>query len=65
MDIARKLELAEQHIRSISQHDDADMAIRAAALDRLVQRIDAERASMAERVQRRIEDALRSPATQQ
>ena len=54
MDIKRKIDLAEQHVRSISRHDDEDMAVRSAALAKVAQFIDAERKAMGERVQARI-----------
>lgn len=55
MDITRKLEIAEQSIRSISQHDDADSGLRDAALKRLEAFVEAERAGMLARVQERID----------
>ncbi len=50
MDIKRKLEIAEQSIRSISTHDDQDSALRIAAMERLEKFIEAERQSMVDRV---------------
>ncbi len=50
MDLKRKIELTEQHVRSISRHDDADMAIREAALAKVEKCIAAEREAMAARV---------------
>lgn len=58
MDINRKIELATASIASITRHDDADTAIRGAALDKLIELIGAERAAMNERVQDRIKEAL-------
>lgn len=55
MKINRKIELAEQAIRSISQHDDADLNLRAAALDRLAATIEAERLAAQARLQAKIE----------
>jgi hypothetical protein len=54
MDIRRKLEIVEQSVASISRHDDEDMAVRSAALDRVDAFIAAERAKMKERVDERI-----------
>lgn len=55
MKIAEKLPYAEQHIRSISRHDDQDAAVRIAALDRLQRFIDAEKAEIELRVQAKID----------
>jgi hypothetical protein len=62
MDINRKLELAEQHIHSISRHDEIDMAVREAVLDRVIATIKAERGEMQARVKARAEAALQPPA---
>ncbi|HCZ47426.1 MAG TPA: hypothetical protein DCZ11_00285 [Gammaproteobacteria bacterium] len=55
MKLNRKIELAEQAIKSISRHDDADLAVRDAALRRLEEFIGAERAAAAERVHAEIQ----------
>ena len=54
MDIAKKLDYARQAINVIAQHDDEDSAVRKAALDRLNEHIEAERAAIAARVAERI-----------
>ncbi len=54
MNITRKIEIAEQAVRSISQHDDADTTLRDAALKRLEGFIETERASMAKRIEEQI-----------
>ena len=54
MDIKRKLEVAQQAIQSISTHDDEDLAVRNAALDRIVALVEAEKAAAAQRVAERI-----------
>jgi len=54
MKLNRKLEIAEQAIRSISTHDDEDAAVRDAALKRLEEFIEAERQAAAQRVQAKI-----------
>ena len=58
MKINRKIEIAEQAIRSISQHDDAELAMRDAALSRLVATIEAERTAAHARVQATIDEQL-------
>lgn len=58
MNIKRKIEMAEQAIRSISQHDDADLTIRDAALAKLGATIAAERTAAQARVQERVAEAL-------
>lgn len=50
MHLTRKIEIAEQSVRSISTHDDLDAAVRHAALQRLAQFIDAERKAIDERI---------------
>lgn len=54
MDIKRKIELAQQSIASIARHDDEDLAVREAALNRVGEIIAAERDQMEERVKARI-----------
>lgn len=54
MDIKRKIELTEQHVRFISRADDTDVALRAAALDRVAQVVAAERKAMNARLAERI-----------
>lgn len=58
MDIRRKIEVAQQAIRSISTHDDADLAVRNAALDKLGATIEAEREAAQGRVQGTIDAQL-------
>ncbi len=58
MDLRRKIELAEQAIRSISTHDDVDLAVRTAALNRLILTIKDERAQAADRVKARAEELV-------
>lgn len=58
MKINRKIEIAEQAIRSISHHDDEDLAMREAALARLSKTIDAERVAANKRLQERIEEQM-------
>jgi hypothetical protein len=54
MDLKRKIDLAEKHIRFISTADDTDSAVREAALTHLEQTIAAERQAMGERLQAKI-----------
>ena len=54
MNIKRKVEIAEQSLRSISQHDDEDMAVRVAALDRVAAFVGSEKAAMQARVDAKI-----------
>lgn len=63
MDLNRKLEIADSVIRSISRHDDEDMAVRSAALDRVDALIAAERVAMQERVDERIASQLDASAS--
>lgn len=58
MDLKRKLELTESAITSISRHDDEDAAVRHAALDRVVQMIERERAGIDQRVKERTASML-------
>ena len=58
MKIQRKLEIAEQAIRSITTHDDEDAAVRDAALKRLEAFIESERQAAAERVQKKIDEQV-------
>lgn len=62
MDFKRKIELAQQSIRSISMADDKDHAVRAAALSALDDFIIAERNAMQARVDARIADEIGAPA---
>jgi hypothetical protein len=50
MDIRKKIEYAKQSIVNIARADDVDSAIRTAALDKVIEFIEIERAAMAERV---------------
>lgn len=50
MDIRKKIEYAKQSVANIARADDVDSAIRLAALDKLVEFVEVERAAMAERV---------------
>lgn len=59
MKIARKIEIAEQAVRSISMHDDEDAQLRLAALDRLEATIKAEREAIAKRLQAKIDAATK------
>ena len=60
MDIKTKLAYVEQHIKGISRHDDEDAAVRAAALSRIVDLVEAERAEMQIRVAARVEELMGS-----
>jgi hypothetical protein len=61
MDIKRKVELAVRSIEMISQHDDADYAVRDAALKKLEGVIAAERQGALARVQDAIAKELGAP----
>lgn len=50
MDIRKKIEYAKQSVANIARADDVDSAIRLAALDKLIEFVEVERAAMAERV---------------
>ena len=58
MDLQRKIEYVASAVISISRHDDEDVAVRSAALDKVDEIIKAERARMAERVQDRIAEKV-------
>lgn len=58
MNINRKIELAEQALRSLTTHDDVDVAVRHAALDRINAFIQTEREGMNARVQAKIDAAV-------
>jgi oligoendopeptidase F len=63
MDLKRKIELAEQHIRFISTADDTDSHVRAAALDKLAATIQAERDGIAARLEAKVAAELgKAPA---
>ena len=57
MDIRKKIEYAKQSVANIARADDVDSAIRLAALDKLVEFVEVERAAMAERVVAAVEEA--------
>ena len=57
MDIRKKIEYAKQSVVNIARADDVDSAFRLAALDKLVEFVEAERAAMAERVAAAVEGA--------
>ena len=59
MDIARKLELAQQAIRSISTHDDEPRSEVETALDQLSEFIFSEKAAGSERRAKALEEAKR------
>lgn len=54
MDLKTKIAYAGKSIESIARHDDVDAAVREAALDEVVKKIDAERQAIAERLQAKI-----------
>lgn len=58
MEMKRKVELAQQSIAFISRHDDADMAVREAALKRIETFIASEREQMGVRVAEKIESSV-------
>lgn len=60
MNFQRKIELAQQSIRMISQADDVDAEVRSAALDRMDAFVIAERKAIAERVAAKIEAQIGS-----
>jgi hypothetical protein len=57
MDIRKKIEYAKQSVANIARADDVDSAIRLAALDKLIEFVEVERAAMAERVVAAVEEA--------
>ena len=57
MDIRKKIEYATQSVANIARAEDVDSAIRLAALDKLVEFVEVERAAMAERVAATVEEA--------
>lgn len=54
MDIPRKIEIADQAVRSISHHRDEDAAVRKAALDAVAALIERERAAIDAEIAERI-----------
>jgi hypothetical protein len=58
MKLNRKIQIVEQALRSLTTHDDADVAVRHAALERIEAFIKAERAAMDARVKAKIVDAV-------
>jgi hypothetical protein len=60
MDMNRKLVVVELAIKSISQHDDEDVALRSHALDKAAKLIEAERKAMTDRVNARIAETFKA-----
>jgi hypothetical protein len=60
MNLARKIEMAAQTIRSISRHEDEDAAVRQAVLDQVEATIKDERAWITARIAERIAASLQS-----
>lgn len=58
MDLNTKLKYCRSHIESVARHDDMDAAVREAALDRIVEMVEAERTAARERLQAKLEAAL-------
>lgn len=58
MNFQRKIELVQQGIRGISQADDEDTLMRAAALDRIDAFVIAEREAMSARVTAKITETM-------
>ena len=58
MNLQSKITYARQAIEFIARHDDADAAVRNAALDKIIQLVEHERAQIAERVQKKIDAAV-------
>lgn len=58
MDLNRKLEVMAMAVASISRHADEDVAVRAAALDRVDAMVVAARAEMKAEVDARIAESL-------
>lgn len=55
MDMRTKIAYIERDIRNISRADDTDSAVRNAALDRVIEIVEAERKEMMERVAKKAE----------
>lgn len=62
MNLQRKLQIVEQSVRSISTHEDADAAVRHAALDAIEEVVKAERDAINKRVQASVAAALKPEA---
>lgn len=58
MKLDRKVELVKQALRSLTTHDDADAAVRHAALDHLDAFIKAEREAMDARIAEKVAAVL-------
>lgn len=58
MKLNRKLEIVEQAVKSITTHTDEDAAVRAAALDRVIDMAKAEKEALDAEVKAGIEAAL-------
>lgn len=58
MDIQRKHELARQHVAIIARHDDADLAVREAALKSVIDYAHAEIENARARLQAKVRQAL-------
>jgi hypothetical protein len=58
MDIRRKIEIAEQAVRSISDHTDADSVVLLAALGRLKMSVEEKIADVTADVKRQAQEAV-------
>jgi len=54
MNISQKLVIADQAILSISRHDDADSVVVKAALDKVIEKVQAEKAAIDERISKKV-----------
>lgn len=58
MDLKSKIAYTDKHIESIARHDEVDLAVRNAALDRVIAKVEEERKAAAERVAASIAETL-------
>lgn len=61
MDFQRKIELVQLNVNTISRADDKDSVVRDAALQRLEQYIESERAEMKARLEAKIAAEVAAP----
>lgn len=61
MDLSKKLEYADSHLKSISQHSDVDASVRKAALDRVIDMAQAQKAVIDAEVKAQVEALVFPP----
>jgi len=55
MDLKKKLEYTQMHIKSIAEHEDVDAEVRKGALDKVQDMVDEARAKITDKVREQID----------